>query len=862
MSCPKCETPFAIPRPATIKAATDRKKAKPATPPISYEPRFSLADYGLSPALIGLFLVLLGLNLVLFLLQSSLIFFAFILSVLIAMGCLIAGGLALLSEAGRESSTEHLLCLVIPFYIIYYGISRFEETKRETGVIAGSVILIMVSYLFTFSFRSSPSQNAEAQNPDLPPELVKDIEKHREINEKLLENIKQKPDTNPHDLIKPGRLPGSKFDLSDAKPVLMSWPTAGVRGSNTYLETETGSIANVYEVTSSAFSPGKPPANSKMKFRVYLPPGIDPASPVPCVIIPPAGSNLLSGMEIDPPDLIPNPEHEPYIKAGFAVVTFSIDGPLLKGEESNNIDLRNAYEAFQNSKAGLVNCLRAFLETQAVIPGIDKNKVFIAGHSSAGTLSLLFAEHYPQIKGCLAYAPSVDLENNFKPHLAEIKQLLPGVEDFIKKSSPKTHITSLTCPVFLFHARQDQVTSFADTQNFANQLKRQGTDVEFVVGTGGDHYQSMISEGLPQGIEWIKKIVAKTKPSSPNSKMAGTTGNPAVPTPTPFQMDLNRHKVKLKVIGFDDFYTKAIQSKPDFWKKSIESKVQSGLKEIVPQYVKESINLDLTEMTLSFQYLGDLPADIAQKFADNRLTRAVKLDGQTLSISQINNNPNTRIMDDNFLTFRIRSLIKGRFNRNASPQIAEVNLKQIDRYVPDSLVINYDKKWVNIKLKGIGDKSEIQRKVIQALFTAGLIVTAEKIDLTDADLAMNGAAGASSPKSNTPRSTQPVTGKPASTTRQKYVIQYGVYSGKNAKASAQRSLKGFVWVEQSSFQFNPYRKEISFINRSAVDNGALERALTRNKFYQLKITQEAIPEEKLDAEKSESEKNETKVSTE
>ena len=91
----------------------------------------------------------------------------------------------------------------------------------------------------------------------------------------------------------------------------------------------------------------------------------------------------------------------------------------------------------------------------------------------------------------------------------------------------------------------------------------------------------------------------------------------------------------------------------------------------------------------------------------------------------------------------------------------------------------------------------------------------------------------------------------ASTTKQKYIIRYGVYGGKTAKESVKRSLKGFVWVDQKSIQFNPDTKEISFINQSPVDQGALDRALTRNKFYQLNITQEPLPEAETKTKKEE-----------
>lgn len=164
------------------------------------------------------------------------------------------------------------------------------------------------------------------------------------------------------------------------------------------------------------------------------------------------------------------------------------------------------------------------------------------------------------------------------------------------------------------------------------------------------------------------------------------------------------------------------------------------------------------------------------------------------------------------------------------------------------MIINYDDKWAYFRLKGLGDKTDIVREANSAFFSAGIIAHVKKNNLTPADLAMNGSANPANAGTTT---------TPASTTKQKYIIRYGVYGGKTAKAAAKRSLKGFVWVDQKSIQFNPDAKEISFINQSPVDQAALDRALTRNKFYQLSITQEPLPEAKAETKKEE-EKADTK----
>lgn len=916
VKCPKCAEPFVIPKPSIATASRPKKKpskikpeadffeddsdtsadmfedefaswdddlsdgpvAKPAakkkkTPPQKKKTGsgFSLKKYGLSPFITGTFVCLILLNLVLYFMQSHFLTLAFFLTCIVGVGCLFAGGLGLLIEAAKESGTELVLCLIVPLYNVYFALSRFEQTKHSLATFATGVFLILISYTLTIGSLSGllPDRHRNlAHNPSpvhTDPDFTQNTNsipstdqihpsgrnsQPRHSNNSQSNSLPQP--SSPATETRQTHL--TKFDLSHITPMLMAWPAEGVSGFGVYGEKKTASYGSVFDAQNTRGSGEEHPAGGHMKFRVYLPPDIDPASPVPCILVPPAGSNLLSGMDIDDPEQIPNPEHEPYVRAGFAVITFSIDGNLWRREQSSNIEFKMAYEAFRKSQAGLANCVHAFLETQAVIPGIDKNNIFIAGHSSAGTLSLLFAEHYPQVKGCLAYAPSVNLEQNFKPYITEFRPLLPGVDNFIKQSSPDTHLSSLTCPVFLFHARNDQVTIFAETEKFVRQLKAQGTDVEFVTSNGADHYQTMIDEGLPKGIEWIKKIVAKPKQSAPDSKMAAaTTDKPETPAATSMpsepaknMIDLTRHKVTFKVTGFDDFYERALKSNTDFWKKSLEDKIQMGLKEIVTGYVTGTASLDLGNLTLSFDYLGELPANLSSQIKEHFFAKAVQLEAQPLSLVEVVNDPNAAVADDNYLTFRIVTLNRVKFNRNAAPKIAEVNLRQNNRYVPDSLKINLEKKWVFIKLKGLGDKTPLIIDARIALSNAGIVVSQAQIDLSSADLAMN-----ENSNSSTSNSTQPgITTLPPDT-KQKYVIHYGIYGGDDFKDSVQRSLKGFVWVDQTSIQFNPDTKEISFINKSPVDNGALDRALTRNKFYQLNITQEALPEEKPEPEKTE-----------
>ena len=137
------------------------------------------------------------------------------------------------------------------------------------------------------------------------------------------------------------------------------------------------------------------------------------------------------------------------------------------------------------------------------VPEVNPDQIYAAGHSSAATHALLFAEHEPRLAGVIAYAPAVNVPKRMAPLLRILSLQMPGVVDFATQSSPHTHIARLKCATFLFHAEDDRNCPIGQTRKFAEELKQQGTDVTFVSVPTGDHYDSMIKEGIPAGIKWL-----------------------------------------------------------------------------------------------------------------------------------------------------------------------------------------------------------------------------------------------------------------------------------------------------------------------------------------------------------------------
>lgn len=244
---------------------------------------------------------------------------------------------------------------------------------------------------------------------------------------------------------------------------------------------------------------GSGPAGST-QFRVLVPPGDHVNRSLPCVLVAPAGSNLLSGMDLDEGDYFD--ETLPYAEAGMVVVSYSIDGPM--GEDED--DVGAAYEQFRAAGAGVANGALALRLAREKLPFVNPDKIFSAGHSSAGTLSLLLAAHLPDLAGAVAYAPACDVAAFHKDLLDEPFSglLLPGARVFVKRSSPTTHAARIKVPVFVFGARDDDKVTSEEWRNFGRAVTDAGGQAEVKTVATGGHYQSMIDEGIPAGIEWIR----------------------------------------------------------------------------------------------------------------------------------------------------------------------------------------------------------------------------------------------------------------------------------------------------------------------------------------------------------------------
>lgn len=247
------------------------------------------------------------------------------------------------------------------------------------------------------------------------------------------------------------------------------------------------------------------------KLWLYLPSGEHAEKSLPCVLIAPAGATIGAGMPLVEDDQL---EHLPYVRAGYAVVAFEVDGPL--DDDAEPAEFNRAYKAFKASRAGLVNARNALRFTLENVPEVDPGRIYTAGHSSAADLSLLFAEHEPRLAGCVAYMPSYDHVQWLTPAGLQLWTMMSsGSKQFVLRRSPSTHIDKLTCPVLLFHAEDDQNVRVEIVRDGAAAMKAAGVDVTFQSAASGGHYFAMLEEGIPAGVKWLNERDAAKKSEQP-----------------------------------------------------------------------------------------------------------------------------------------------------------------------------------------------------------------------------------------------------------------------------------------------------------------------------------------------------------
>lgn len=240
------------------------------------------------------------------------------------------------------------------------------------------------------------------------------------------------------------------------------------------------------------------------QMRLYLPEGLHAPGSLPLVLVAPAGTPMFTGNKLDDPEY--HDETLPYAKAGAVVIMFSLDGEA-DTDSATDAQLGLAYQRFRNSAAGMVNARVALEFALTKLPAVDSKRIVVAGHSSAGALSMLFAAHEPRLAAAIAYCACTDVPTRMGDFASKVqgRMFFDGIGEFFQKSSPNTHAARVNCPVFVFHSFDDSNCPYSDSEKFVAQLKAAGKDVILSEPPAyGDHYQPMIDQGIPRAMTWLR----------------------------------------------------------------------------------------------------------------------------------------------------------------------------------------------------------------------------------------------------------------------------------------------------------------------------------------------------------------------
>ncbi len=278
-------------------------------------------------------------------------------------------------------------------------------------------------------------------------------------------------------------------------------------------------------------SPAAP--GQEMQLRVHVPHSDGAFERRPLVLVPPDGTNLVQGAEIESGE----PENRQvleFVEAGFVVVSYSLDGARPDLGPSHE-EMAESYKQFLAAHAGLVNARNALEYALEQVVHVDPKRIFTAGRNTAGTLSLLHAAHEPRLTGCIAFAPVTNLQDDedmqtLRRH-PDADEVLPNLESYSLAFAPVAVADRIRCPVFLFHAADDSVVPLSNSLQMKAKLP--STPVVLLRATEGDHHDAMVRVGLPAAVKWINALTKDSEPDEPAVAVAGPDTTSVTPPPEP-----------------------------------------------------------------------------------------------------------------------------------------------------------------------------------------------------------------------------------------------------------------------------------------------------------------------------------------
>jgi dienelactone hydrolase len=184
--------------------------------------------------------------------------------------------------------------------------------------------------------------------------------------------------------------------------------------------------------------------------------------------------------------------------APFAAAGFLLFMPMLRAENGNP----GTYESFY----GEVDDAIAAGKYVASLPCVDGEKVFVAGHSVGGVLTVLTAMMPSPYKAAAALSGYVDMETWAAHSPAQQVPYDPTDPREVRLRNPMAFVSSLRCPLMLFV----EPAMRGVNEPLATRAKQMGKACELVV-VPGDHL-TMVAPAVKQAIQKFQQYSGHAHP--------------------------------------------------------------------------------------------------------------------------------------------------------------------------------------------------------------------------------------------------------------------------------------------------------------------------------------------------------------
>jgi dienelactone hydrolase len=212
----------------------------------------------------------------------------------------------------------------------------------------------------------------------------------------------------------------------------------------------------------------------------------------------------------------------PYWEAGFVVMV-----PMLRGENGQMGTFSFLYDEVDDVLAAA-----DYLGKQ---PSVDSTRIYVAGHSAGGTLTLLAVEASRRFRAAASFDGSPDqqlLYNGSAAKPGNHREVVFDTKDAreLQVRSPLAYASSVKSPVRLFFSHEASVITQRPSRRFAELARAQGIDAK-AIRVWGSH-MSHVGRAMPRSIAFFRESMgresarllrARTVPATKPSLTGNTT---------------------------------------------------------------------------------------------------------------------------------------------------------------------------------------------------------------------------------------------------------------------------------------------------------------------------------------------------